>query len=92
VLLAMSWPVGLGAATTFGIVLASTRIVSLARMRRQRSDPSSADPISDRARCWPVAGCPDMLCIAGLRASARYRSLPSHRAVSADRLRTPNLA
>ena len=29
VLLAMSWPVGLGAAATFGIVLASTRIVSL---------------------------------------------------------------
>src|SRR5258707_4068115 len=29
VLLAMSWPVGLGAAAVFGIVLASTRIVSL---------------------------------------------------------------
>ncbi|MGY8709368.1 glycerol-3-phosphate 1-O-acyltransferase PlsY [Bradyrhizobium sp. 18BD] len=29
VLLAMSWPVGLGAAATFGIVLASTRIVSM---------------------------------------------------------------
>ena len=29
VLLAMSWPVGLGAAIVFGIVLASTRIVSL---------------------------------------------------------------
>ena len=29
VLLAMSWPVGLGAATVFGIVLAIARIVSL---------------------------------------------------------------
>ena len=33
VLLAMSWPVGLGAATVFGIALAIARIVSLARYR-----------------------------------------------------------
>src|SRR5277367_4190146 len=32
VLLAMSWPVGLGAATVFGIVLAVARIVSLSSM------------------------------------------------------------
>lgn len=32
VLLAMSWPVGLGAATVFGITLASARIVSLSSM------------------------------------------------------------
>ena len=32
VLLAMSWPVGLGATTVFGIVLAVTRIVSLSSM------------------------------------------------------------
>lgn len=32
VLLAMSWPVGLGAATVFGFVLAMTRIVSLSSM------------------------------------------------------------
>src|SRR3954454_9204732 len=32
VLLAMSWPVGLGAATVFGIVLAIARIVSLSSM------------------------------------------------------------
>lgn len=32
VLLAMSWPVGLGAATVFGFVLAITRIVSLSSM------------------------------------------------------------
>ena len=32
VLLAMSWPVGLGAATVFGVVLAIFRIVSLSSM------------------------------------------------------------
>jgi glycerol-3-phosphate acyltransferase PlsY len=32
VLLAMSWPVGLGAATIFGIVLAIARVVSLSSM------------------------------------------------------------
>ena len=32
VLLAMSWPVGLGAATVFGVVLAIVRIVSLSSM------------------------------------------------------------
>jgi glycerol-3-phosphate acyltransferase PlsY len=32
VLLAMSWPVGLGAAAVFGLVLAMTRIVSLSSM------------------------------------------------------------
>ncbi|MGL1654887.1 glycerol-3-phosphate acyltransferase, partial [Vibrio parahaemolyticus] len=32
VLLAMSWPVGLGAALVFGVVLAMSRIVSLSSM------------------------------------------------------------